>query len=356
MDADDYNHNVGVGPSPDVFRNAPLNITPYLVQQHRSTERIYSDQSLLLDDYLQQTRVNSQTPSPMHGYLQQILALVLRMEHRYSKKERACTDARAKVQCIKEDVREKECKIEAIKNEILQDLVARSTEMRRLEHEREVMRRTVQQYRELLKKSSTKFQEYRNRMSRGQGVDCMAGEQNYALMKQMHNHCLMKEISRIHQDWGSKHLRLVKKITDVETGMANLNHEVQRLKDSILIPDLNNGMEDDFEGEASLSKMEDSIQTEGGCVSSTKQVMLEKIPLSASFSEALASGKSKGARFSELSLDKSPLGGKQLGELKANPHQRNDTAEGVNITGVRVSEDEAYQQGGEASRGTSLAE
>uniref|UniRef100_A0A0A9BFJ8 Uncharacterized protein n=1 Tax=Arundo donax TaxID=35708 RepID=A0A0A9BFJ8_ARUDO len=100
-------------------------------------------------------------------------------------------------------------------------------------------------------------------------------------------------------------------------GMEDLNHELQRLKDSRSIPDLNNDVEDGGEGKASLSKTEDKdLAGERGCVSITTQ------------------------------------GGKQLGGSIPNPHQWNNTEESMDVNGVqgRCSEDEACHGGGASQR------
>ncbi|XP_062206909.1 uncharacterized protein LOC133908771 [Phragmites australis] len=274
-DEDDDNDNVGVGPSFPVTSNVPLGIATYLAQQHRGMEGI----------------CNGQTFSPFNGCLQQIIGHVLRVDNGYLGMQTACRDTQAEVQRMKEMVAEKERIIAATNYDILQELGVRNAEMCRLE----LMIHTAQQYKELLKKLSAKFQKYRNMMLRGKGVDLyldvlgIAGEQNPASVQQLHACHHHQEISRIQQTWDSESLKLFRKITEVETGIADLNHEVQRLKDSRSIPDLNSGMEDDGEGEASMSKTEDILWAgEGGRVSSTTE------------------------------------GGKQLGELTANPDQRNE--------------------------------
>ncbi|RLN24874.1 uncharacterized protein C2845_PM07G23460 [Panicum miliaceum] len=249
---------------------------------------------------------NYRTLSPFQGRMQQIQGYVPAMEHAYMDVEKACRDTQDEAESIKRMVMEKGHLIAATVSDIQEEFRVRSARMRQLEANRDLMCRTVQQYEKLLEKSMAEFQEYRNRMTRGKGVDSysvvlgVSVGQNRAWVQQMH-HYLCQKIIKIDQTWSLNSSKLLTKITEVETGMMKLNHEVQRLNDSRSIPDLNNGVEDNGEGEASLSKTEDrSCASEGGChISNTTQA------------------------------------GKQLVELVANPDQRNDTGESMDLNGVQ---------------------
>ena len=118
--------------------------------------------------------------------------------------------------------------------------------MRQFEANMDLMQHTGQQYHKLLEKSLAEFQEHRNRIMRGEGVDScsvvlgVSGGQNGAWVQQAHNF-LRQKICKIDQTWSLNCSKLLTKTAEVETCMVKLNHEVQRLNDSRSIPDLNNG-------------------------------------------------------------------------------------------------------------------
>ncbi|PUZ54726.1 hypothetical protein GQ55_5G154400 [Panicum hallii var. hallii] len=248
---------------------------------------------------------NYRTLSPFQARMQQIQGYVPAMESAYMDVEKACRDTRDEAESIKRMVMGKSHLIAATVSDIQDEFRVRSTRMCQLEANMKLMCRTVQQYEKLLEKSLAEFQEYRNRIMRGEGVDScsvvlgVSAGQNRAWVQQMH-HYLCQNISKIDQTWSLNSSKLLTKITEVETGMVKLSHEVQRLNDSRSIPDLNNGVEDSGEGEASLSKTEDrSCASEGCHVSNATQA------------------------------------GKQLVELVANSDQRNDTGESMDLNGVQ---------------------
>jgi hypothetical protein len=212
-DEDGGGDDLGVGARSAVIRNAPLDITRYPVQQHRS----------------------------FNGCLQQISVHVLSMEKGYSNKEKHCRQLRAEVQCLQEMVMEKQRLIEATKCDILENLRANNTKIYQFKKASEVMSRSVQHYRELLKKTSAEFQEYKNMMMCDKGVNSYLGvsgitEQKLASMQQLHTCCLW-----IQRSWCSASLKLDEKVKQMAKDMANIDYEVKRLKDSISIPDLNSG-------------------------------------------------------------------------------------------------------------------
>ncbi|KAL6845547.1 hypothetical protein ACP4OV_025042 [Aristida adscensionis] len=309
---DDCNHNVDAGPISAATRNVPWDITPYLGQQLRSMEGVCNSQALPLNDWRQQNLANSQTLLPFNDCLQGILVNVHQMGNRYSDLEKVCRDTKAEVQCMKQMLIEKERIIQSTKNDIMDELRVRSNKLFQLDQERMVMYRAVQQYRELLKKCSTEFQEYRNMTLREEGV----GSYVDVLDTTEQNALMQKHIHRIYKILVSNFSKLGEKITHLVTNIADLNHEVKRLKDTKLIPDLNNGMEDDGGGET--SKTVDKVQAGGDYVSRTT------------------------------------LGGKQLDELTANPDGRSDNEKPMGMSGAQgsFSEAEAYQRG-EASESTS---
>ncbi|TVU35068.1 hypothetical protein EJB05_16937, partial [Eragrostis curvula] len=283
IEDEDDSDDVGVGLSSAAIRNVPLDISPYPAARHRGTESIYNGQSL---------------PS-FNDCVQQILVHALVMKKRYLNKEKEHRQLQAEVQYLKKMVMEKEHVIEATKSDILKDLGAKKTEMYRFEQDKEVMNRTVKHCQKLFKKSVAEFREYKNMMPHRDGVDSYLGVsginyyQKLACMKQLHEYCLW-----IQMTWSSKCLELDQMVKEMAKGSANLEHEVKRLKDSISIPDLNNGKPklytistgDDGEAETSPRKSEDIARADEGDHASS-----------------------------------STLSGKQVGELIANPFQIDKT-------------------------------
>jgi hypothetical protein len=154
----------------------------------------------------------------------------------YLDKENDCRQLQAEVQCLKEMVMEKEQLIEATKCDIQEDLRANNIKKYQFEKASEVMFLSTRHYRELVKKSLANFRLYKNKMLRGKCADSYLGvlgityEQKHALMQQLHTYCL-----GIKTSWYSASLKLDEKVKQ------NIDYEVKRLKDSISIPDLNNG-------------------------------------------------------------------------------------------------------------------
>ncbi|KAG2591740.1 uncharacterized protein LOC120676956 [Panicum virgatum] len=248
---------------------------------------------------------NYRTLSPFQACMQQIQGYVPAMKSAYMDVEKACRDTRDEAESIKRMVMEKNHLIAATVSDIQDEFRVRSARMRQFEANMDLMQHTGQQYHKLLEKSLAEFQEHRNRIMRGEGVDScsvvlgVSGGQNGAWVQQAHNF-LRQKICKIDQTWSLNCSKLLTKTAEVETCMVKLNHEVQRLNDSRSIPDLNNGVEDNGEGEASMSKTEERSWASEGCpVSNTTQA------------------------------------GKQLVELVANPDQRNDTRESMDLHGVQ---------------------
>lgn len=182
-----------------------------------------------------------QTISHFQALMQQIQGYVSGMNSKYLDKEQTCRDIQHEVECIKDMVNEKDKQIEATVNGIQQELLARRVVMRKFEVDKDQLCRSVQHYRKLLKKSLAKFQEHRNMVTRGEGVDSylkdlgITGGQNLTWMHQMRSQRQMFEIC------DSNSSKLLKEFTEMERSIASLNHEVERLKNCRSIPDLNNG-------------------------------------------------------------------------------------------------------------------
>ncbi|CAD6229781.1 unnamed protein product [Miscanthus lutarioriparius] len=182
-----------------------------------------------------------QTISHFQALMQQIQGYVSGMNNKYLDKEQTCRDIQHEVECIKDMVNEKDKQIEATVNGIQQELLARRVVMRKFEVDKDQLCRSVQHYRKLLKKSLAKFQEHRNMVTRGEGVDSylkdlgITGGQNLTWMRQM---CSQRQMFEICDSNSSK---LLKEFTEMERSIASLNHEVERLKNCRSIPDLNNG-------------------------------------------------------------------------------------------------------------------
>jgi len=181
---------------------------------------------------------NYRTLSPFQACMQQIQGYVPAMKSAYMDVEKACRDTRDEAESIKRMVMEKNHLIAATVSDIQDEFRVRSARMRQFEANMDLMQHTGQQYHKLLEKSLAEFQEHRNRIMRGEGAD--SGGQNGAWVQRMRRY-LRQTISMIDQTCSLKFSELPTKITDVETSMVKLNHEVQRLNYSRSIPDLNNG-------------------------------------------------------------------------------------------------------------------
>ncbi|CAO2194726.1 unnamed protein product [Urochloa humidicola] len=283
IEDEDNNVNVDVGLSIPMIRNAPLGTATY--------------------PQLQQVGgiCNYQTPSFFQVCLRQIQGYAPAMEAGYLNMEKACRDTKDEVEGIKKLVMEKDDLIAATKSDILEELRVWDAKQRSLKADMDLMCCSKQKHMELLVKSLAEFQDYSNRIMRREGVDSysevlgISGGQNHAWVQQAH-----QKISWIDQTFLLHSSNLLVKISGIEAGMVKLNHEVQRLNDSRSIPDLNNGIEDTGEGETSLRKMEEKSCASEGC----------------HVSDAAEAGK-------------------QPVQLVANPDQRNDNGEGMDLNGLQ---------------------
>ncbi|CAL4954507.1 unnamed protein product [Urochloa decumbens] len=251
IEDEDDNVNADFGLSIPMIKNAPLGTTSY--------------------PQLQQVGgiCNYRNPSPFKVCLQQIQGYMPAMESGYLDLEKTCRDTQVEVERIKKMVMEKDHLIAATKSDIRDELRVRNAKMRFLKADMDLMCCDKQKHIELLAKSLAEFQDYRNRIMCGEGVDScskvlgISGGQNHAWVQQAHLLC--QKISSIDQSFSMHSSKLLAKINGMERGMVKLNHDVQRLNDSRSIPDLNNGIEDNGEGETSLSKLEEKSCASEGC-------------------------------------------------------------------------------------------
>ncbi|KAJ1285448.1 hypothetical protein BS78_03G280200 [Paspalum vaginatum] len=226
-DEDDDNANADVALDVPLIRNAPLDTVPY-VPELQEIGGIGNYQAL----------------SPFQACMQKIGGHMTAMDSAYLSKEKACRDTKDEVEHIKQMVMRKHHIIEDTMHDIQEELKVRSDAMRSLEADMDLLHRSAQQYDKILKRSFSEFEEYVNAIrTGGEGApditsvsvqNCPQGQQIY--------HYFVQRIGRIEEAWSSNCSKLVDKIEEMETSMASLNHEVQRLKDSRSIPDLNNGL------------------------------------------------------------------------------------------------------------------
>ncbi|KAL5227191.1 hypothetical protein ABZP36_015456 [Zizania latifolia] len=233
----DDDGNMGVGPIHPVTRNGPSNLTNYV--QQRAIEDIQNDQTL----------------SSFFACTQQFKA---NMDNIFLDKEKAIMEAQADNQRMINMLMAKDYTIASIKRDILEVLEERHTVICRFEHDMEMMRRTFQQYRKSYVNTSAAFLEYKKKTSHGEGsgssleVPGIAdGLNQFVRMQELYIH---QRISRIQKHWLSKYPELVGYITEVSQRITHLSDQLQRLKDPMTIPDLNNGEEDGGLDKALLSK------------------------------------------------------------------------------------------------------
>uniref|UniRef100_A0A0E0C7V8 Uncharacterized protein n=1 Tax=Oryza meridionalis TaxID=40149 RepID=A0A0E0C7V8_9ORYZ len=222
---DDDDDQVGVGHVPPNIQNGHFGLNNYFVQQ-RATEGFQNDQTL---------------PSFL-ACTQQIKAC---MDDNFLDKMKALMDARAANQRMINMITQKDYMIAATKRDILEDLGARHVMISQFEHDIELMRLTIQQYRKLFENTSAAYLEYRNRMSRGEGdgssleVIGIADEtEQFVRMQQLD---IYQRLNKFQKLWLTKYSDLVGHLTRVAECMTYLSNGLQRLKDSTTIPDLNNG-------------------------------------------------------------------------------------------------------------------
>uniref|UniRef100_A0A452XD23 Uncharacterized protein n=1 Tax=Aegilops tauschii subsp. strangulata TaxID=200361 RepID=A0A452XD23_AEGTS len=150
-------------------------------------------------------------------------------------------DIQGEIQQMREEGHEKDRQIRSIVEDSEKERRSRHIRIKQFDHDKELMRGTLQGYKEKLKKSSDAFLEYQ-RMCEGSGVSSsgvMADEQNRILM--MEKQSCVDNITWFRKYMLSRFGECADEIAILATRTAYLNNELQRLNDYIQIPDLNNG-------------------------------------------------------------------------------------------------------------------
>jgi hypothetical protein len=178
------------------------------------------------------------TPSPFQAYMSKILGYLRAMESGYLDKEKACRGTRDEVGQMKKMLMEKECLRADTVSVIQEELKWRSAAIRRYEADMSTMYSTLQQCQKLLEKCWAEFQQYRMMCGEVAGSDSevISSGQNHDWKQHFRQQMIVSTETRY-----LKSSNLLKQIPEVETGITKLNHEVQRIKESKSIPDLNNG-------------------------------------------------------------------------------------------------------------------
>uniref|UniRef100_A0ACD5VT18 Uncharacterized protein n=1 Tax=Avena sativa TaxID=4498 RepID=A0ACD5VT18_AVESA len=171
---------------------------------------------------------------------QQVVAHVSNLENLASSGVRTLAHTLAEIQQMREKVKEKDNQIKSITEDTKKGLQARSTKLKKLENDEMLMLGTLHGCKRMLQESSAAFLEYR-KMCEGSGVsslDVVADEKNQVHWMQQERDA-HEIINGIEKRWLSKFSACDTKITVLLTKLADVNNEVQRLKDSRLIQDLN---------------------------------------------------------------------------------------------------------------------
>jgi hypothetical protein len=145
---------------------------------------------------------------------------------------------------MKEEEEEKDNEIACIVKEIEEELQARHTKINQLEHDRMLMRDILHGCKEMLQESSAAFLEYRRTMCEGSGVsslDAVTNEKNQLRLMQQQWQARERIVNGFQIPMLSKVSASAKKIAALLPKLVDLSNEVQRLKGSRSIPDLNVG-------------------------------------------------------------------------------------------------------------------
>ncbi|KAM0829493.1 hypothetical protein ACQ4PT_066835 [Festuca glaucescens] len=175
---------------------------------------------------------------------QQVLAHFSNMENAVFDRERTLTHTLAEIQHMKEEEEEKDNEIAYIVKETEKELQARLTKINQLEHDKMLMRDILHGCKKMLQESSAAFLEYRKMMCEGSGVsslDVVANEKNQVRLMQQQWQARERIINGFQKPMLSKVSACAKKIAVLLPKLTGLNNEVQRLKGSRSIPDLNVG-------------------------------------------------------------------------------------------------------------------
>ncbi|KAF7023756.1 hypothetical protein CFC21_036210 [Triticum aestivum] len=177
---------------------------------------------------------------PSQACVQKLRARVHTLETAFSDADRILRDIQGEIQQMREEGHEKDRQIRSIVEDSEKERQTRHIRIKQFDHDKELMRGTLQGYKEKLKKSSDAFLEYK-KMCEGSGVSSsgvVADEQNRILMMRQK---YAEDINALQRDVCLSFAACAKEITMLATWTAYLNNELQRLNDYIQIPDLNNG-------------------------------------------------------------------------------------------------------------------
>uniref|UniRef100_A0ACD5VHT7 Uncharacterized protein n=1 Tax=Avena sativa TaxID=4498 RepID=A0ACD5VHT7_AVESA len=171
---------------------------------------------------------------------QQVVAHVSNLENLSSSGERTLAHTLAEIQQMREKMKEKDNQIKSITEDTKKELQAKSTKLKKLEHDEMLMLGTLHGCKRMFQESSAAFLEY-CKMCEGSGVsslDVVADEKNQVHWMQQERDA-HEIINGIEKHLLSKFSACDTKITVMLTKLADINKEVQRLKDSRSIQDLN---------------------------------------------------------------------------------------------------------------------
>uniref|UniRef100_A0ACD5VLA2 Uncharacterized protein n=1 Tax=Avena sativa TaxID=4498 RepID=A0ACD5VLA2_AVESA len=172
---------------------------------------------------------------------QQVLAHLSNMENATLDTERTLAQTLAEIQHMKDREKDKDNQINYIVEETEKELKARLARINQLEHEKMVMISTLHGCKKLFYKSSAAFLEYRKMMCEESGVsslDVVADEKNRVrlIQQQQRAHEIINGIQR---PVLLKFSACAMEIRALLAKLTDLNKQVQRLKVSRSIPDLN---------------------------------------------------------------------------------------------------------------------
>ncbi|CAM0912254.1 unnamed protein product [Alopecurus aequalis] len=172
---------------------------------------------------------------------QQIVAHLSYMEKAVLDWERTLTHNLAEIQQMGEKEMEKNDQINSIVEETEKELQERASKLKHLEHDQMVMFSILHECEKMYQKSSAAYLEYKKMVCQGSGVsslDVVAHQKNQVRLMQQQRHAY-EIINGLEKPLRSKFSACAKKITLLLTKLADLNHEVQRLKDPRTVIDLN---------------------------------------------------------------------------------------------------------------------
>uniref|UniRef100_A0ACD5VUV4 Uncharacterized protein n=1 Tax=Avena sativa TaxID=4498 RepID=A0ACD5VUV4_AVESA len=165
---------------------------------------------------------------------QQVLAHLSNMKNATLDMERTLAHTLAEIQHMKEKEKEKDNQIKSITEDTKKKLKEGLAKINQLEHEKMVMESTLHGCKKMLQESSTAFSEYRKMMCEESGVsslDVVVDEKNRVCLMQLQRRA-HEIINGIQRPVLLKFSACATKIKALLIKLADLNHKVQRLKDS----------------------------------------------------------------------------------------------------------------------------